>query len=77
LTGNEPPTSCPSLGLLAADLKVLIHQIQLSLGADPTMLEHCQMLYMLANVHYQIATGEVLPPPDCFLYYLSDLLYEL
>jgi hypothetical protein len=31
------------------------------------------MFYMLANVHYQIATSEVLPPPDRFWYYLLDL----
>ena len=32
-----------------------------------------QMFYMLLNVHHQIATGEVLLPPDCFWSYLSDL----
>jgi hypothetical protein len=31
------------------------------------------MFYMLANVHHQIATGEVLPLPDHFWYYLSDM----
>jgi hypothetical protein len=31
------------------------------------------MFYMLTNVHHQIATGEVLPLPDRFWYYLSDL----
>ena len=31
------------------------------------------MFYMLANVHHQIATGEVLPSPDRFWHYLPDL----
>ena len=36
-----------------------------------------QMFYMLANVHHQIATGEVLPPLDHFWYYLSDLPFGI
>ena len=35
------------------------------------------MFYMLANVHHQIATGEVLPPPDRFWYYLSGLPFGI
>ena len=56
LAGNEPP----------ANLEVLAHQIQHGLGPNPTMLDHHQMFYMLANVHHQIATSEVLPPLDHF-----------
>ena len=33
--------------------------------------------YMLANVHHQIATGEVFPPLDRFWYYLSDLPFRI
>ena len=36
------------------------------------MLDHRQMFYMLANIHHQIATIEVLPPHDRFWYYLPD-----
>jgi hypothetical protein len=32
---------------------------------------------MLANVHHQIATGEVLPPPNRFWYYLRDLPFRI
>jgi hypothetical protein len=35
------------------------------------------MFYMLANVHYQIATAEVLSPPDRLRYYLPDLPYGI
>jgi hypothetical protein len=35
------------------------------------------MFYMLANVHHQITTGEVLPLPDRFWYYLLDLLFGI
>ena len=35
------------------------------------------MVYMLANVHHQITTGEVLPPPDHFRYYLPDLPFRI
>jgi hypothetical protein len=35
------------------------------------------MFYMLANVHNQITTGEVLPPPDRFWYYLPDLPFGI
>ena len=75
--GNKPSASPPSLGLLGADLEVLARQIWCSLGPNPTMLDHCQMFYMLANVHHQIATGEVLPPLDHFWYYLSDLPFGI
>jgi hypothetical protein len=30
------------------------------------------MFYMLGNVHHQITTDEVLPPPDRFWYYLLN-----
>jgi hypothetical protein len=35
------------------------------------------MFYMLAIVRHQIATSEVIPPPDRFWYYLPDLLFEI
>jgi hypothetical protein len=35
------------------------------------------MFYMLANVHYQIATNEVMPLVDRFWYYLLDLPYGI
>ena len=35
------------------------------------------MFYMLANVHHQIATSEVHPPPDRFWYYLPDLPFGI
>jgi hypothetical protein len=35
------------------------------------------MFYMLANVHYQIITAEVLPLPDRFWYYLLDIPYGI
>jgi hypothetical protein len=35
------------------------------------------MFYMLANIHYQIITGEVLPLPECFWYYLLDLPFRI
>jgi hypothetical protein len=35
------------------------------------------MFHMLANVHHQINTSEVLLSPDCFWYYLSDLPFEI
>ena len=63
---NEFPASPPPLGLLVADLEVLAFQIRHSLVLNPTMSDRCQMFYMLANVYYQITTGEVLPPPNCF-----------
>ena len=40
---------------------------------NPIVSDCHQMFYMLANVHHQIATNEVLPPVDHFWYYLSDL----
>jgi hypothetical protein len=68
--GNELPAPPPPLGLLRADLKVLAKQIWCNLGPNPTMSDCCQMFYMLANIHHQITTGEVLPPPDRFWNYL-------
>jgi hypothetical protein len=35
------------------------------------------MIYMLANVHHPITTGEVLPPPECFWYYLPNLPFGI
>jgi hypothetical protein len=35
------------------------------------------MFYMLANVHHQITTSEVLPLPDRFWYYLPDLSFGI
>jgi hypothetical protein len=32
---------------------------------------------MLANIHYQIITTEVLPLPDRFWYYLLDIPYGI
>ena len=60
LVSNELLVSPPPPGLLGANLKVLAHQIQHSLGPNPTMLDRRQMFYMLANI----------PPPDCIWYYL-------
>ena len=50
--GSKPPVSPPPPRLLGADLEVLAYQIQHSLGPNPTVLERCQMFYMLANVHH-------------------------
>jgi hypothetical protein len=33
------------------------------------------MFYMLANIHHQITTGKVLPPPERFWYYLPGLAF--
>ena len=35
------------------------------------------MFYMLANVHHQITTGEVLPLAERFLYYLPDQPFRI
>lgn len=35
------------------------------------------MFYMLANVHYKIAIGELLLPLDHFWYYLLDLSFGI
>ena len=35
------------------------------------------MFYMLANVHHQITTGEVLPSPDRFWYNLPNLPFGI
>ena len=58
--GNEPLALPAPLGLLGVDLEILAQQIQRGLGPYPVMSDHRQMFYMLANVHHQIATGEVL-----------------
>ena len=63
--------------LVGADLEVLARQIWLGLGPNPTVLEQHQIFYMLANVHYQIITGEVVSPPDRLWYYLHDLVYGI
>jgi hypothetical protein len=34
------------------------------------------MFYMLANIHHQIATDEVLPPLDRFWYYLGPAFQD-
>ena len=47
------------------------------MGPNPTVSNHHQMFYMLSNVHHQIATGEMLPPPDNFWYYLLDLPFGI
>ena len=65
-TGNEPLVLPPSLELLGADLEVLAHQIRCGRVPSPTMLDCRQMFYMLANVHHQINTGEVLLLHDRF-----------
>ena len=77
LSSLEPPETHTLMGLLGADLKVLARQIQRGLGLNPTVSDHRQMFYMLANVHHQIATGEVLPPPDRFWYYLLVLPFGI
>jgi hypothetical protein len=35
------------------------------------------MFYMWANIHHQMATGEVLLPLDRFWYYLLDLPFGI
>ena len=75
--GNKPPVLSPPLGPSRADLKVLAQQIRHALGPNPTMLDRRQMFYMLTSIHHQIATGEVLPPPDRFWYYLQDLPFGI
>jgi hypothetical protein len=75
--GNKPSASPPLLGLLGANLEVLARQIQCGLGLNPTVSDRRQMFYMLANVHHQIATGEVLSLPDRFWYYLPDLPFGI
>jgi hypothetical protein len=62
---------------LGADLEVLVHQIWRGLGLNPTVSERCQMFYMLANVHHQITTNEVLLLPYHFWYYLPNLPFEI
>ena len=41
------------------------------------MSDRHQIFYMLANVHHQIATDEVLPSLDRFWYYLPDLPFRI
>ena len=55
----------------------MARQIWRGLGPNPTVSDQRQIFYMLANVHQQITTGEVLPPPERFLYYLPDLPFEI
>lgn len=57
----ESPTLSPPPGLLGVDLEVLAQQIYHGLGPNPTMSEHRQLFYMLANIHHQISIDEVLP----------------
>jgi hypothetical protein len=64
LAGNEPPALSPLPGLLGADLEVLAYQIRHGLGLNPTVMGYRQMFYMLANIHHQITTSEVLPLSD-------------
>jgi hypothetical protein len=76
-TGDEPLTPPSLLGLLGADLEVLAWHIQHGLDSNPIVLDRCQVFYMLANVHHWIATGEVLPPPERFWYYLPYLPFGI
>ena len=69
--------SPPPPGLSGVDFEILACQIRHGLGPNPTVSDHRQMFYMLANVHHQIATGEVLPPPDRSWYYLLDLPFRI
>jgi hypothetical protein len=55
------------------DLEVLAQQIRRSLRPNPTVSNHRQMFYMLANIHHWTTTGEALPPPHRFWYNLQDL----
>jgi hypothetical protein len=41
------------------------------------MSERRQMFYMLANIHHQITTNEMLPSPDRFWYYLLVLPFGI
>jgi hypothetical protein len=75
--GNKPPTPSSPPRLLGADLEVLACQIWHGLGPNPTLSDHRQMFYMLANVLHQITNGEVLPPPDRFWYYFPDLPFRI
>jgi hypothetical protein len=75
--GSEPPVSPPLPRLLRVNLEVLARQIWRDLGLNPTVSERRQMFYMLANIHHLIATGEMLPPPDHFWYYLLDLPFRI
>ena len=77
LMSGELQALPPLPGLLGADLEVLARQIRRGLGPNPTVSDQRQMFYMLANVHHQIATGEVLPSPERFLYYLLDLPFKI
>jgi hypothetical protein len=63
---NELQVPSPPLGLLGGDLEVLAQQILCGLGLHPIVSNRRHMFYMLANVHHQIAIGEVLPSPNCF-----------
>jgi hypothetical protein len=74
---SESLASSPPLSPLGADLEVLAWQIKDGLGLTPNVLECRQMFYMLANIHYQIATSEVLTPPEHFWHYLLDLPFGI
>ena len=73
----ESPAPPPLPGLLRADLEVRAHQIRHGLVLKPIVSDHHQMFYMLANIHHHITIGEVLPPLDCFWYYLLDLPFGI
>ena len=73
----ESPAPPPLPGLLRADLEVRAHQIRHGLVLKPIVSDHHQMFYMLANVHHQITTGDVLSPPNRFWYYLPNLPFEI
>jgi hypothetical protein len=77
LVGNKRSVPPPPLGLLGANLEVLAYQIRRGLGPNPTVSDHRQMFYMLANVHHQITIGEMLLLPNCFWYYLTDLPFGI
>jgi hypothetical protein len=74
---NTSSALYPKLDPLGADLKVLAWQIRFGLDPKPTVSERHQMFYMPTNVHYQIATREVLSSPDHFWYFLLDLPYGI
>ena len=49
--GNKSPMPPPPPGLLGENLEVLSRQIQRCRVPNPTVSDHRQMFYMLANVH--------------------------
>ena len=50
--GNGPSVPPPPPGLLGVDLEVLAGQIRCGPGPNPTVSDHSQMFYMMANVHH-------------------------